>query len=177
MRACAFLETWLTVLTKTAGASGRPLIFGRGDQPIPFVPVLDVAAMMSRATTDSTLRGQVLEIAGEPIPITDLARALQNARRRPGSPRPLPRPLLRTFSILARPLNPAFARQNQTALAMDTGLLTVGAPGDIPSSVHGLPLAGGVSHASMVIGTVLPMSTRGACSPTAAGSIRAKARA
>lgn len=114
--------------SKTAGTSGRPLIFGRGDQPIPFVSVLDVAAVASRAATDSTLRGQVLEIAGEPITMTELSRALQNARRWPGSPRYLPRPLLSALSILARPLNPAFARQSLTALAMDTGLLSVGVP-------------------------------------------------
>lgn len=124
VRASAYLETWLSVLTKTAGKSGRPLIFGRGDQPIQFVSVLDVAAVVSRAATDSTLRGHVLDVAGEPITMTELARALQDARGWQGSPRHLPRPLLRTLSVVARPLSPAFARQNQAALAMDTGVLT-----------------------------------------------------
>ena len=125
VRPAAYLETWLTVLAKTAGKSGRPLIFGRGDQPIQFVSVLDVAAVVSRAATDSTLRGHVLDIAGEPITMTELARALQDARGWHGSPRHLPRALLRTLSVVARPLSPAFARQNQAALAMDTGVLTV----------------------------------------------------
>jgi len=128
VRASAYLETWLTVLTKTAGTSGRPLIFGRGEQPIQFVSALDVAAVVSRAATDSTLRGQIFEIAGEPITMTELARALHDAHGWHGSPRHLPRPLLRILSVLARPISPAFARQNQTALAMDTGLLTVDAP-------------------------------------------------
>lgn len=136
VRASAYLETWLTVLTKTAGKSGRPLIFGRGDQPIQFVSALDVAAVVSRAATDSTLRGQVLEIAGTPITMTELARALQDARGWHGSPRHLPRPLLRALSVLARPLSPAFARQNQTALAMDTALLTTDTP---TASPLGLP--------------------------------------
>ncbi len=128
VRASPYLETWLTVLTKTAGKSGRPLIFGRGDQPIQFVSVLDVAAVVSRAATDSTLRGHVLDVAGEPITMIELARALQDARGWHGSPRHLPRPLLRTLSVVARPLSPAFARQNQAALAMDTGVLTVDSP-------------------------------------------------
>lgn len=132
VRASAYLETWLTVLNKTAGKSGRPLIFGRGEQPIQFVSALDVAAVVSRAATDSTLRGQVLEIAGEPITMTELARALQDARGWHGSPRHLPRPLLRTLSVLGRPISPAFARQNQTALGMDTGTLTVDAPAASP---------------------------------------------
>lgn len=60
--------------------------------------------------------------------MTELARALHDAHGGHGSPRHLPRPLLRILSVLARPISPAFARQNQTALAMDTGLLTVDAP-------------------------------------------------
>lgn len=132
IRPAAYLETWLTVLTKTAGNSGRPLIFGRGDQPIQFVSAVDVAAVVSRAAIDSTLRGQVLEISGEPITMTELARAIQDARGWHGSLRHLPRPLLRTLAVLARPVSPAFARQNRTALAMDTGVLTVDAPATSP---------------------------------------------
>ena len=125
VRPAAYLETWLTILTKTAGKTGRPLIFVRGDQPIQFVSVLDVAAVVSRAATDATLRKRVLEIAGESITMTELARALQDARCWHGSPRHLPRPLLRTLSVLASPLSPGFARQNRAALAMDTETLAV----------------------------------------------------
>ena len=141
VRAPAYLETWLTILTKTAGTSGRPLIFGRGEQPIRFVSALDVAAVVSRAATDVTLRGQVLEIAGEPMTLTDLARALQEARGWRRSPHHLPRPVLRTLSVLARPISPAFARQNQTALAMDTGTLTVSTPAASPLGPPGQTLS------------------------------------
>lgn len=136
VRPAAYLETWLTVLTQTAGRSGRPLIFGRGQAPIRFVSVLDVASVVTRAATDATQRGQVFEVAGEPRTMTDLARALQDARGWHGSPRHLPRPVLRILAIAARPISPAFARQNHTALAMDTGQLTV----DVPTAdALGLP--------------------------------------
>jgi NADH dehydrogenase len=125
VRAGPFLETWLAVLATTAGTSGRPLVFGRGDQPLPFVSALDVAAVVARSATDTTLRGSVLEIAGEPIAMTDLARALQQSRQWRGSPRHVPRAVLRALAVLARPLNPGFARQNRTALAMDTGQVAV----------------------------------------------------
>ncbi|MEP6979278.1 MAG: NAD(P)H-binding protein [Nakamurella sp.] len=128
VRASAYLETWLAVLGTTAGKSGHPLIFGRGERPIWMVSALDVAAVVSRAATDSSLRGQVLEVAGQPITMTELARALQNARGWDGSPRHLPRPALRILAVLARPISPAFARQNRTALAMDTGTLTASDP-------------------------------------------------
>lgn len=141
VRPAAYLETWLAILTKTAGRSGRPLIFGRGDMPIRFVSVLDVAAVVTRAATDATLRGRVLEVAGEPLTMTGLARSLQDARGWHGTPRHLPRAVLRTLSIAARPINPAFARQNQTAFAMDTGPLTadVRAADDLGLPAH--PLA------------------------------------
>lgn len=66
-----FLETWLAVLAQTAGKSGRPLVFGYGDLPLPFVSAGDVAAVVSRATADTTLRGQILEVAGKPLTMSD----------------------------------------------------------------------------------------------------------
>lgn len=128
VRAAAFMETWLHVLTATAGRSGRPLVFGRGDRPIPFVSARDVAAAVARVTVDASSRGQVLEVAGEPLTMNDLARALQESRGWRGAPRHLPRPALRMVSLLAGPMNPALARQSRTALAMDTGKLTAGVP-------------------------------------------------
>ncbi|MDT7574429.1 MAG: hypothetical protein QOH17_762, partial [Pseudonocardiales bacterium] len=120
VRAGPFLQTWLTVLTQTAGKSGRPMIFGRGEQPLPFVCATDVAELVARAATDASLRQQILELTGSPMTMTELAQALQRARGWHGSVRRVPRPVLRTFGALARPVNPAFARKNRAALAMDT---------------------------------------------------------
>ncbi len=120
VRAGAFLETWQQVLRETAGRSGRPLVLGRGSRPIAFVPVTDVAGVVSLAVTDPTLRGQVLEIGGEPTTMEQLARAVQREQGWPGSPRHVPRGLLRAVATLARPVSPRLARQNRTALLMDT---------------------------------------------------------
>ncbi len=64
VRATAFAELWIELLRQTAGRSGRPLVFGRGDNPINFVSVVDVAALVERAATDTATRGQTLEIGG-----------------------------------------------------------------------------------------------------------------
>ena len=120
VRAGPFLQTWLTVMTQTAGTSGRPLIFGRGARPIGFVSAVDVAALVSRAATDATLRGQLLEVAGPAMTMTELAGALQAARGWTGRLRHVPRPMLRVLATAARPVNPAFARQNRAAVIMDT---------------------------------------------------------
>jgi NADH dehydrogenase len=50
--ATAFLELWIDVLTSTAGRSNRPLVFGRGRNPINFVSVRDVAALVEHVVTD-----------------------------------------------------------------------------------------------------------------------------
>lgn len=120
VRSSAFLETWLGILAKTAGKSGRPMVFGRGDRLIPFVSVLDVAPVVVEATLQPELRGQVLEVSGPDLTMNQLAAALQDHEGWTGGIRNLPRPVLRAMSIVARPISPAFARQNATALAMDT---------------------------------------------------------
>ncbi|HEY8280855.1 MAG TPA: NmrA family NAD(P)-binding protein [Leifsonia sp.] len=132
VRAPAYLETWLGILAATAGASGRPLVFGRGDEPVRFVSAVDVAGVVSRAATDPALRGRMLQVAGEAITLSALARALQDARGWHGELRHVPRPLLRALSVLARPLNPVFARENRVALAMDTGVFGDGPADPFP---------------------------------------------
>jgi uncharacterized protein YbjT (DUF2867 family) len=126
VRAGPFLETWLEVLSRTA-RDGRPLVLGRGTQPLPFVSVEDVADVVAAAATHGDLRGRVVEVAGEPLTMTELAHALQGARGWEGPLRHVPRPVLAALGALARPVSPAFARQNRTALAMDREPLHAGA--------------------------------------------------
>lgn len=139
VRAPAYRETWLGILATTAGSSGRPLIFGTGDRPIPFVSAADVATVVVGAVADASSRGRMIEVAGEPITMMELAATLQAARGWHGRPRHVPRPVLRVLSVVARPVNPAFARQNRAALAMDTG---------IPAAGHALPGHSRPAHGS-----------------------------
>jgi len=48
VRSTAFLELWIDLLANTAGRSNRPLVFGRGQNPINLVSVRDVAALVER---------------------------------------------------------------------------------------------------------------------------------
>ena len=50
--------------TRQHAASGRPVIFGRGANPINFVSVSDVAALVERAVVDPSTRGATFEIGG-----------------------------------------------------------------------------------------------------------------
>jgi NADH dehydrogenase len=106
VRATAFVELWAEILAKAP-------VFGRGDNPINFVSVEDVAALVERATVDSGLRGQVLEIGGpQNLTFNDLARMLRDLRGRPKTIRHVPRWALHAMAL--------FARQPRAAVAMDT---------------------------------------------------------
>ena len=125
VRATAFLELWIEVLKRTAARSGRPLVFGHGQNPINFVSVSDVAALIERAVTDPDMRGQTLEIGG-PANLTfeQLARAVQTACGRTKAPRHVPRPMLRLMATTVGRIKPQLGRQARASLAMDNMNLT-----------------------------------------------------
>jgi uncharacterized protein YbjT (DUF2867 family) len=119
VRAAAFLELYEELLRRTAGRSGRPLIFGGGRTPVQFVPVSDVAAAVDRALTEPTCRGRVIEVAGEALTFDGLAARLEaslgaGARR----PRHVPRGILRALAMAG---GTPPGRQAAAALVMDAG--------------------------------------------------------
>ena len=104
VRATAFAEFWLDLLDQTAGASGRPVIFGRGANPINFVSVSDVAALVERAVVDPSTRGATFEIGGpQNLSFNELAAGLQRASERTAPPRHVPRAMLRLLAAVLGP--------------------------------------------------------------------------
>ena len=80
VRSTAFLETWIELLAQTADRTGRVVMFGRGDNPINFVSVDDVAEVVDRAMADPNARGETIEVGGpENITFSQLASAIQTA--------------------------------------------------------------------------------------------------
>jgi NADH dehydrogenase len=121
VRATAFLELWHQIMTKR-------IVFGRGDNPINFVSVTDVAAAAERAVLDTDLRGQVIEVGGpQNLTFNQFAQLLAQARGTSGKVLHVPRTALR----VAAP----FSRQVRAAIVMDTIDMTFR-----PSSPHGQPL-------------------------------------
>jgi NADH dehydrogenase len=112
----AFADLWVELLASTARRSHRPLVFGRGDNPMGWVAVRDVASLVVRVVDQASLRGTAYTLSGpERISLTDLAQRLMSAHGWPGSPRHLPVAALRATALL-----PGRAgRQAQAALAMD----------------------------------------------------------
>ncbi|MEO5722849.1 MAG: NmrA family NAD(P)-binding protein [Ilumatobacteraceae bacterium] len=120
VRATAFAELWIDLLRRSAKRSGRPMVFGHGVNPINFVSVIDVAALIALTVDDRTTRGEILEIGGPAnLTATDLARAVQAADGREGRPRHLPPFTLRLARATVGQLKPEIGRQTSMALAMD----------------------------------------------------------
>ena len=121
VRATAFMQTWATIMGRMLEASGKIVVFGRGDNPVNFVSATDVAALVERAVTDPGLRGQVLELGGpDNLTFNQVAALLQGTTGRHAPVRHIPRPALQGMAWTTAAIKPALARQARAALAMDT---------------------------------------------------------
>jgi uncharacterized protein YbjT (DUF2867 family) len=123
VRATAFVELWAEILAKAP-------VLGRGENPINFVSVDDVAVVVERAVTDKSLRGQAIDVVGpENLTFNELAEMLQELRgQAPKKVRHVPRAVLR---VMAR-----FDRKPRAAIAMDTIDMTV----DVATARPDLPM-------------------------------------
>lgn len=131
VRSTAFLELWMELLTSTGGRSNRPLIFGRGQNPINFVSVRDVAALLELVTTDQGTRGQTLEIGGpDNFTMDELARMVVARRGESAEPRHIPRAALHIMAATVGRVRPELGRQARAALAMDESDMTFSAGGN-----------------------------------------------
>jgi uncharacterized protein YbjT (DUF2867 family) len=106
VRATAFLELWADIMR-------RPVVFGRGDNPVNFVSVNDVAAALGCVIAEPRYRGRVVEVGGpENLTFNELASLLNDARVRNDRIWHVPRAVLKVLA--------AFSRQPRAALSMDT---------------------------------------------------------
>ena len=119
------MELWVDLLRQTARRPGRSLVFGRGDNPINFVSVVDVAALVDAVVSDRGARGETLEIGGpENLTFNELARAVDAADGRTDPPRHVPPDALRIAANTVGLVAPQLRRQTRAALAMDSADLT-----------------------------------------------------
>jgi uncharacterized protein YbjT (DUF2867 family) len=120
VRATAFMERWSLVLGADLATKGRAMVFGDGTNPINFVSVRDVAdVVVPRACAEP--KGETIDVAGpENLGMRAFAEKLVRAHGRDARIDRIPRTALRVMSVLARPFAPAFARQAQAAVVMDT---------------------------------------------------------
>jgi uncharacterized protein YbjT (DUF2867 family) len=124
LRPGAYMELWAQLIGQPIREQGKTTIFGRGDNPINFVSVEDVARFVSIGLDDARAGNTVIEVGGpENLTMNQLAEIFERASRRQAKKRHIPLPMMRLMSILMRPLNPAMSRLIRNGIYMDTANL------------------------------------------------------
>jgi NADH dehydrogenase len=121
LRPSAYMETWCQVLGRPLLEKGKTMVFGRGANPINWVSAWDVARFVDLAEADPAVRGRMIDVGGpENLTMTEFVRIFQHETGATGRIGHIPRLLMRLGSIVAKPINPAMARQIQASVVMDT---------------------------------------------------------
>lgn len=121
VRGTAFMEFWANLVGQPLVDTGRTQVFGRGNNPINFVSVGDVAKAVEMAIVDPDLRGVDLEVGGpENLTMNQVLQIFERVSGKTGKVSHVPLPMMRIMSVLMRPIKPALARQIQAGVVMDT---------------------------------------------------------
>jgi NADH dehydrogenase len=121
VRSAPFIETWVEVLGAPIRRNGDALVFGRGENPINFASVRDVAAVVESVAVDGESVECVVDVGGpDNVTLGQFARTLQRAMGASGAQRRVPRPVMRVACVVMRPFRPALARQIRAGVVMDT---------------------------------------------------------
>jgi len=128
-------------------------VFGRGENPINFVSVQDVARAVEQAVVDRQY-GSTLDVGGpQNLSLNRLVEIVAESHGRPAKSRHVPLAALRLGALALRPFRPDIAGLLQAAVLMDTADMsfdpaevTACAPprpmqlGEIARSDRGLPI-------------------------------------
>ncbi len=151
VRATPFMETWLSIIGGSLKGSGHALVFGPGTNPINFVSVRDVAAAVV-ASLATTPANETLELSGpENLGLLALARQIIAASGHDARIKHVPLAALRLMSVLGCLFAPAFARQAQAAVLMNTTDMSVSHEAATRARLAGVPataLIDVLAHAS-----------------------------
>jgi NADH dehydrogenase len=128
LRPTAFMELWARLIGEPLVATGKTTIFGRGQNPINFVSVHDVARFVELAVVNTAMRGVTLDIGGpENLTFNQVAEIFQRETGHRGTVKHVPRPMMRVASVVVRAFNPILARLIQAGVVMDTEDMTFNA--------------------------------------------------
>jgi nucleoside-diphosphate-sugar epimerase len=115
------MEFWAAMIGEPILKTSSATIFGRGNNPINFVSVEDVALYTLFALQDPRAKNRTLQVGGpENMSMNRVAEIFQRASGKPAKINHVPLPLMRVMSLLLRPFNPAMARQIKAGVLFDT---------------------------------------------------------
>ena len=121
IRPTVFMELWAGIIGDPLLKTGTATVFGRGENPINFVSVRDVARLIEQAVVDPLLRGRTLDVGGpESLSANRLVEIIAESNGRPAKARHIPVAALRLGALALRPFRPDIAGLLQAAVLMDT---------------------------------------------------------
>src|SRR5215469_2278910 len=127
IRPSAFMDLWAQFIGQPILGQGKTTIFGRGNNPVNFVAVEDVARFVCAALEDPGAGQRVIKVGGpENLTLNQVAEIFERASGRQAKKRHVPLPLMRVMSILMQPVNPALSRLIRLGIFMDTANLCYG---------------------------------------------------
>jgi NADH dehydrogenase len=125
LRPAAFMEFWAALVGVPVLTKGETTIFGRGQNPVNFVSVDDVARFALFALQDPAARNTTIEIGGpQNLTLLQVAETFERVSGRTARKKHIPLPVMRVMRVVTRPLNEALSRQIASGIYMDTGAVS-----------------------------------------------------
>ena len=125
VRPTPFLETWTAIVGAHVEDRRQAVVFGPGVNLIDFVPVAAAADAITAAIGEHPRRNREVDVTGGNCrTFTELAESAVAGSPTPAGIRHIPLGMLRMLALAAKPFAPAFARQAQAAVVMNTTDMT-----------------------------------------------------
>ena len=130
LRPSAYMDLWAELIGEPILRQGKVTIFGRGENPINFISVDDVTAMIGLALEDPHALNRSIDLGGpQNLTLNQVVKIFEDIRGQPAQKRYVPLAAMRAMSVLMRPINPGLARLVQNGIFMDRGDLSFNANG------------------------------------------------
>lgn len=126
IRPTVFKELWAGIVGGSLARGGVATVFGRGDNPINFVPVGKVARYVEMAALDGRWQREVVEVGGpENLSLNRLVEILAADCGAQARARHVPLRALRIGAALLRPIRPDLSGLIQAAVQMDVAEMSL----------------------------------------------------
>lgn len=118
------MDLWAQLIGQSILEQGKTTICGRGNNPVNFVAVEDVARFVCIACEDPRAWNRVIEVGGpENLTMNQVVEIFERVSGRHAKKRHIPLPVMRVMSVLMQPVNPALNRLIRNGVSMDTANL------------------------------------------------------
>lgn len=126
VRPTVFMELWTGIVGDPILTSGKTTIFGRGDNPVNFVSVRDVASVVALALTEPATSRHAIDVGGpDNFTFKQLVGLFEAVSGRAASVRHVPLPVVRLARLGLVPFRPDLAGMIEAVIVTDTADMTL----------------------------------------------------